>query len=347
MGNGPDDRSEDDRKAGFKPRLFAVIALVVAGIAILGFSYLKLSFHKSGPTDESRIVFITPGLGLNQAASLLFEEGVISDAFVFKVNARFFEDKAVIKAGEYDIPASASMAEIYALLQSGEVILHRFTVTEGQTVGEVVDALDGDQRFSGSLDVQTIEEGSLLPETYFFSRGDARQDLIRRMQSAMDDALTNAWAQRQEDLPLGTPRDALILASIIEKETGLAEERGLVAGVFINRLRRNIRLQSDPTVVYGISKGRLNGPITVRDLDSDTPYNTYRIRGLPVGPIANPGVDSLMAAVNPEETDAFYFVADGKGGHAFAKTLDEHNANVRVWRRIEAERRRAAKEAAQ
>lgn len=347
MGNGPDDRSEDDRKAGFKPRLFAIIALVIAAIAILGFSYLKFSFHKSGPTDESRIVFITPGLGLNQAASLLFEEGVISDAFVFKVNARFFEDKAVIKAGEYDIPAGASMAEIYALLQSGEVILHRFTVTEGQTVHEVVDALNDDQRFSGSLDVQSIEEGSLLPETYFFSRGDPRQDLIKRMQSAMDDALANAWAQRQGDLPLGTPRDALILASIIEKETGLAEERGLVAGVFINRLRRNIRLQSDPTVVYGISKGRLDGPITVRDLDSDTPYNTYRIRGLPIGPIANPGVDSLMAAVNPEETDAFYFVADGTGGHAFARTLSEHNANVRNWRLIEAERRRAAKEAAQ
>lgn len=347
MGNVPGDKSEGSRKAGYKSRLFPLIALVFAAIALLGFSYLKLSFHKSGANEDSKIVFITPGLGLNQAASLLHDEGVISNAAVFKINARFFEDKAVIKAGEYEIPAGASMAEVYALLQSGEVILHRFTVTEGQTVGEVVDVLNDDQRFSGPLDVQSIEEGSLLPETYFFSRGDARQALIKRMQNAMDDALANAWAQRQDDLPLGTPRDALILASIIEKETGLAEERGLVAGVFINRLRRNIRLQSDPTVVYGISKGRSDGPITVRDLDSDTPYNTYRIRGLPIGPIANPGVESLMAAVMPAETDAFYFVADGTGGHAFARTLSEHNANVRNWRLIEAKRRRQEKEAAQ
>lgn len=346
MGEAPDNKTKNKAKAGLKSRLFALGALALFIVGLLGFAYLKIGFVSDGPLDENKVVFVEPGMGLNQAAYMLHREGAISDPFIFRMNARLFEDRQPIKTGEYDIPVEASMADILALLQSGEVILHRFTVPEGATVLDVIDALKAEERLAGAISEDGIEEGSLLPETYFFARGDERQTLIGRMQAAMRDALANIWRERDEDLPLGTARDALILASIIEKETGLAEERGLVAGVFINRLRRNIRLQSDPTVIYGIAQGRLDRSISVRDLDSDTAYNTYRIRGLPVGPIANPGIDSLRAAVQPEETDALYFVADGSGGHAFASTLSEHNANVRKWRLIEAERRRQMREVA-
>ncbi|MGD8325361.1 MAG: endolytic transglycosylase MltG [Sphingomonadales bacterium] len=347
MGEAPDNKTKKRAKAGLKSRLFALGVIVTIAVVLLSFGYLKLGFISDGPLDENKVVFVEPGMGLNQAAYMLHREGAISNPFIFRMNARLFEDRQPIKTGEYEIPADASMADILALLQSGDVILHRFTVPEGATVLDVIDALKAEERLAGTIAEEAIEEGSLLPETYFFARGDERQSLISRMQIAMRDALANIWRERADDLPLGTPRDALILASIIEKETGLAEERRLVAGVFINRLRRNIRLQSDPTVIYGIAQGRLDRPISVRDLDSDTAYNTYRIRGLPVGPIANPGVESLRAAVQPEETDALYFVADGNGGHAFARTLSEHNANVRKWRLIKAKRRREMREVAQ
>ena len=220
------------------------------------------------------------------------------------------------------------------IIASGRSIAYPITVAEGLTSAEVVTLLQEDARLTGDI-AGTPPEGTLLPETYRVHRGDDRQALLDRMQQSMRETMDELWPGRAADLPYETREQALVLASIIEKETAVPEERGVVAGVFVNRLRRGMRLETDPTVIYALTEGR--GPLGRRllraDLDVDSPYNTYRVAGLPPGPIANPGRASIAAALNPEETDYLYFVADGSGGHAFARTLREHNRNVAAWRR--------------
>ena len=224
------------------------------------------------------------------------------------------------------------------LMASGRTVIRRFTVAEGLTTAEILQALADADGLVGEI-TSRPGEGDLMPDTYHYSLGDTRDSIIARMQSSMTDALNTLWAARSGDLPLNTAREALILASIVEKETGIAEERPLVASVFINRLRRGMRLQSDPTVVYAVTGGTgpLGRGLRRSELDRDHPYNTYTRAGLPPGPIANPGRDAIAAVLNPQASEFLFFVADGSGGHAFAQTLAEHNRNVARWRRIERE----------
>jgi UPF0755 protein len=250
-----------------------------------------------------------------------------------------------LKAGEFAFPAAVSMRGALEILDRGETVARWLTVAEGLTSSEVVALVAAAEGLSGEPGPVPLE-GSLLPETYHYSRDDDRAALIGRMQSDMQAVLAELWPKRAEGLPIKTPEEAVILASIVEKETGVAEERPLVASVFVNRLKRGMRLQSDPTVVYGITLGKapLGRQLIFRDLDTPTPYNTYTNGGLPPGPIANPGRAALEAVLNPAETRYLYFVADGTGGHAFAKTLQEHNNNVAKWRKIQRQERRKQKQ---
>jgi UPF0755 protein len=251
-----------------------------------------------------------------------------------------------LRFGEYEIPAGASMEEILEIINSGVGIVRRVIVPEGLTSWQVVELLRARDDLAGEI-AEVPAEGTLAPAAYDYSRDTERSVLIEQMTAQQQAWLEEAWAARAPDLPVETPEELLILASIIEKETGVAEERGRVASVFVNRLRRGMRLQTDPTVIYGITRGEgtLGRGLTRAELAAPTPWNTYAIDGLPPTPIANPGRASLMAAAQPETTDLYYFVADGTGGHAFARTLEEHNANVAVWRRIEAERAAEAERA--
>ncbi|MDJ0942923.1 MAG: endolytic transglycosylase MltG [Kiloniellales bacterium] len=306
--------------------------VLIAGAAVLG-GIIRLD--RPGPLQADTTVIVERGASLPAIAEELQSGGVIDDAFLFRLAARLYRVSRSLKAGEYAFPARVSMGGVIDILVSGETVIRQFTVPEGLTSAEVAGLLAGVEGLIGEID-GVPAEGSLLPETYNYAWADTRPEVVGRMQKAMDDALDELWPTRAEDLPFDTPAEAVILASIVEKETGVAEERALVAGVFVNRLRRGMRLQSDPTVVYALTGGTgpLDRALRSRDLRVDNPYNTYGNAGLPPGPIANPGRASLEAVLNPAETDYLYFVADGTGGHAFARTLAEHNKNVAKWRRI-------------
>ena len=260
--------------------------------------------------------------------------------------ARYTKLDQGLRFGEYEIPAGASMQDILTLLNRGGNVLRQVVVPEGLTSWQVVELLNAREELAGEVPAVPAE-GSLAPAGYDFQRGDAREGLIARMQAGQEAILDAAWASRAPDLPLASEEELLTLASIVEKETGVAEERQRVAAVFVNRLRRGMRLQTDPTVIYGITegKGTLGRGLRASELATATPYNTYVRAGLPPTPIANPGRASIEAAANPEASDYLYFVADGSGGHAFARTLEEHNANVANWRRVEARRAAEAREA--
>ena len=309
-----------------------VVVLAVAGGGLL--IYVLDRFEAPGPLRAESTIMVPRGAGLQSIAQLLAEQGIVADATLFVLGVRLEGDAQALKAGEYAIAAGSSMAEVAAVIASGATVVHRITVPEGLTTSEILSLLKDAEALDGSVSGSPAE-GALLPETYHFHRGDQRAAVLARMGQSMERTLAEVWAARAENLPLKSPQEAVILASIIEKETGVDAERAVVAGVFVNRLRKGMPLQSDPTVVYGITEGKapLGRALTRKDLATPTPYNTYQIRGLPPGPIANPGRASLEAAVNPAETDYFYFVADGNGGHAFAKTLSEHNRNVAKWRK--------------
>jgi UPF0755 protein len=287
------------------------------------------------PQDAS---FVIPeGASMTRAASIMEEAGAIADADAFIRNARLFGSDEPIKPGEYEVEAGDSVGDVLALLQSGRTKQRFVTIPEGWPSILVHERLMANPNLTGSIPVPP--EGSILPDTYAIQKGESRAAVVARMQAAMDKAWDDAWAQRS---PRAVPRnrtEALALASIIEKETGKPSERRTVAGVYSNRLRIGMRLQADPTIIYPITRGRPLGRRILRsEIDAVNDYNTYSMSGLPIGPIANPGRDSLMAALNPGTTDYLYFVADGTGGHVFAKTLAEHNANVVRWRQIRAER---------
>ncbi len=277
---------------------------------------------------------IPPGTGVSGIARRLEQAGVIERGFVFEMGARLLHGRS-LRAGEYEIPAQASTHAIVELLASGKTYVRRLTVPEGLTTAEALEIVGAAEALSGQIGKQP-GEGELLPETYNYSYGDKRDDMVVRMAAAMQRTLAELWDRRAPDLPLATPREALILASIVEKETGVEAERARVAGVFMNRLRLGMRLESDPTVVYALSRGGepLGRALTRKDLETDDPYNTYRNVGLPPGPIANPGRAALAAVLAPMSTNELYFVADGAGGHRFARTYAEHLKNVARYRAL-------------
>jgi UPF0755 protein len=320
-----------------------ITVLIVCGLMLLAaIEYAKREFSAPGPLTEEVIVVLEKGSGLKDASRVLKEHGAIDNEFLFRLGSRYRREDRDLRYGEYLIPPHASMQEILDQMVRGDTIQHKVTVAEGLTSSQIVELLRSSDILRGEIS-EIPPEGSLAPDTYFIERNMTRAEVLERMAEAQTATLTDAWEKRAPDIPLASAEEALILASIVEKETGIASERGLVASVFINRLKRGMRLQSDPTVVYGVTlgKGPLGRGLRRSELDQVTPYNTYQIDGLPPTPIATPGRDAIMAVVNPEVTDYLYFVADGTGGHVFAKSLDEHNRNVANWRRIEADQKQS------
>jgi UPF0755 protein len=310
--------------------------LALAGvIAIAGWTQLTAYLDRPGPNTEPATVVMPRGIGVASIAQKLTDEGVIRSPLMFRLAVRVLERDRDLKAGEYAFPAEVTPRGVLGMLERGETVARRVTIAEGLTVAEIFGLLEEAPGLTGPLP-EPPPEGSLLPETYFFALGDSRYGLVRRMRGAMTEALEAAWANRAEGLPLASKEEALVLASIVDKETGIPAERRQVAAVFINRLRKGMPLQSDPTVIYGLTggEGPLQRPLTRKDWEHDSPYNTYRNPGLPPGAIGNPGRDAIAAVLDPANVDYLYFVADGTGGHAFARTLAEHNRNVAVWRRI-------------
>lgn len=311
-----------------------LIALAIVGAGVV-YSWAISKFEAAGPLEARQVVLIERGAGLQQIAQQLTDAGVIDNPLIFRFGARVTDQASKIKAGEFAFPARVSPKRALQIIVSGKTVARSLTVPEGLTSRQIVALVRDAEVMTG--EIETVPpEGTLLPETYHYRYGDSRPALIDRMRQAMDDLLAEQWPQRQQGLPYDTQEEALTLASIVEAETAVPGERALVAGVFVNRLDRGMRLQSDPTVRFALTEGKapLDRALTRQDWKLDHPYNTYQIGGLPPGPINNPGREAILAALDPADTDYLYFVADGSGGHAFAKTLQEHNRNVAEWRKV-------------
>lgn len=310
-----------------------IIALAVVG----GLFAVVQMWGGAGPLSRNTTVVIAPGSSLAAAANDLEKAGAISSATRFRILARILGGGEGIKAGEYRLPAHLSQADVLKLLQGGKTLQRFVTIPEGLPSVMVRDVLMKADGLTGEVDVPV--EGSVLPDSYSFQTGDTRQSVLDRMQRSMVKYLADAWAKRTPQTVAKTPREALILAAIVEKETGKPEERRTVAAVYSNRIRTGMPLQADPTVIYPITKGRPLGRRILRsELQAKNGYNTYAEVGLPIGPIANPGRASIDAVLNPAQSQALYFVADGTGGHVFANTLEQHNANVQKWYAIRRQR---------
>ncbi|MCE9507732.1 MAG: endolytic transglycosylase MltG [Alphaproteobacteria bacterium] len=317
-------------------RLRYILLSLLLCAALAATAWFNYAVNAPGPLAAEKLLYIAPGNSVRAITAKLLDGGIIDNGPAFLIDARWRNRQENLKAGEYNFPAGISIGGVITLLQSGKTWQRRITIPEGLEVTEVMDLLNSEPALTGAIDPRP-PEGSLLPETYLFSYGDTRQGLVNRMKNSLQKELAALWEKRAGGLPLKTPEEAVILASIVEKETGLAGERPRVAGVFTNRLNRRIPLQSDPTVSYAVTqgKGSLDRALSYQDLKTPSPYNTYLVAGLPPTPIANPGKASLAAVLNPEKNDYLYFVADGSGGHVFARTLKEHNNNVARWRRLE------------
>ncbi|VAW15948.1 FIG004453: protein YceG like [hydrothermal vent metagenome] len=328
----------------------AILTLVVLAMLVIGglVAFGAQRFYADGPKSEQSSFVVERGASLAGVAQKLENAGLIADRLTFQLAAMVQRKQSAIRAGEYNISPNASMADILKEITQGRPISYSLTIPEGFTSWQVVEKINATPNLIGKI-VDIPPEGSLLPDTYSFERGDERQKLLDQMSAAMSSQLAQIWAGRAPDLPISSPGELVTLASIVEKETGVADERPMVAGVFINRLNRGMRLQSDPTIIYGITEGKatLSRGLRRSEIDAKTPYNTYQIDGLPVGPIANPGIDALQAVARPAKTDALYFVADGSGGHAFANSYAEHQRNVAAWRKVEREQAKAAQLQAQ
>jgi UPF0755 protein len=345
------------RRSGFWARFNTLMsaALTAAALALGAAMLFVMEANRPGPsTDENAIIVVPRGASVTAIGRLLEAEGQIRSALVFRFATYAYARNRPLQAGEYALPANASPRTIIELMASGQALAHSITIAEGLTSAAVVDALARSELLTG--DVPPVPtEGAILPETYSIERGADRATLLRRMVGARNQTVEELWARRAQGLPLQTPEEAVILASIIEKETGIDAERTRVAAVFVNRLRRGMRLESDPTIIYGVCRqhpercvnGRLVNErtgeqrgIRQSEIELNTGYNTYRIAGLPPTPIANPGRASLEAAMNPARTNDLFFVADGNGGHVFASTVREHNRNVARWRLAERDGKR-------
>ncbi|MCI5077216.1 endolytic transglycosylase MltG [Oricola sp.] len=325
-----------------------LITLVVLGMVGVGAAlyYGKKRFEEPGPSVLAATHAVRPGSSLSQIATSLESRNIISNSRIFQAGVRIYGHESDFKAGEYEFKAGASMKDVMDILVTGRAILHPLTVVEGMTVTQALQRIEENELLTGEMPEEVPAEGMLVADTQKFSRGTTRAELISSMQAQQRAIIEETWANRRADLPLKDINEFVTLASIVEKETAVPNERSRVAGVFINRLRKGMKLQSDPTIIYGLFGGEgkpSDRPIYRSDIDKLTPYNTYQIVGLPPGPIAIPGRASLEAVANPSVTNDLFFVADGTGGHVFAETLSEHNANVRRWREIE--RQRAAEAA--
>lgn len=316
--------------------LIVILAVIVGAALVVG----RQRLEAPGPLKEDKIVNIPRGTGIRDIADLLVREGVIDQPWTFVGAVVVRKARDDLKSGEYSFPKGATLGDVIATLINGKVVQHTITIPEGLTSEQIVHRLLETNLLSGNIR-EIPREGSLLPETYRFVRGTPREQLIQRMQQAQSKVLQEAWERRMADLPLHSPEQLVTLASLVEKETGRADERTRVAAVFVNRLKQRMRLQSDPTIIYGLvgGKGTLGRPILKSEIEQPTPYNTYVIDGLPPGPIANPGRAALEAAANPARTRELYFVADGTGGHAFAENLSQHQRNVAKLRALERSQR--------
>ncbi len=311
--------------------LLLVVGLVVAGLV------LASTFLGSATITKDTSFTIPAGASVAAVADKLEAEGLVSSASGFVLQARIFGSDTPIQAGEFLLTAGMSQSDILEAFQSGDVIRRFVTIPEGMPSILVWERLMAEDLLTGEVAVPP--EGSILPDTYSFERGQSRKALVEQMQAAMDKALAEEWAKRAPGIAVDTMRDALILAAIVEKETGKPSERRMVAGLYSNRVRTGMKLQADPTIIYPITKGKpLGRRIRQSEIAAVNGYNTYTRTGLPEGPITNPGRDSIAAVLNPEKTSALFMVADGTGGHWFADTLDQHNANVAKWYAIRRER---------
>ncbi len=327
--------------------LLTLTLLVMAGLGA-GAILLKTKFDEAGPLADKMVFQVPRGRGVNAIAALLQRKGVVSDSRLFVANVYYKRVQSKLKAGRYNIPARASIAEVVDKLVKGRAVSYRVTLPEGLTSQQMVARLNRAKHMSGEI-TQIPPEGTLLPNTYSYEPGKSRVDFLNRLRAAQQVVLDRLWEKRDPDTPLRSKQEALILASIIEKETGIDGERARVGSVFINRLRKGMKLQSDPTIIYGLvgGQGKLGHPLRRSELNRKTAFNTYQIPRLPPTPICNPGAAAIKAALNPAKTNDLFFVANGTGGHIFASTLKAHNFNVRNWRKIERAIRARQKKAAQ
>jgi UPF0755 protein len=316
---------------------FLSLALILGGLAALAVYVGEKQFTAPGPLQADKVLVVRGGS--TDVAEQLQREGIIDSPMMFVASLYALGKSSQIKAGEYLFKQNASISDVIDTLVEGKAILHAVTIPEGLTSLQIVERLRENDVLVGDI-VDVPREGTLLPDTYKFQRGMTRTQLLERMAQEHARVLKEVWARRAPDLPIKSPQDLVILASIVEKETGRADERTRVAGVFVNRLNKQMKLQSDPTIVYGLvgGKGSLGRGILRSEIEQPTPYNTYVVQGLPPGPIANPGRAAMEAVASPSRTKELFFVADGTGGHVFAETLDQHNKNVARWRQVEAER---------
>ena len=309
-----------------------IIAIILVVLSVFAYWQIKEWIAQSGPLLNVVNVVVPKGASLNTVALKLEEAQVIDKAWLFKILARVNGLDKHLKAGEYQFEPGVSLKQAMDKISKGEVFLRKITIPEGLTSGQIMYLIATYPGLEGEVDLD-VKEGELLPETYSFELGASRNSVILQAKAAMRKTLEEAWAERDDDLPIKNISDLLTMASIIEKETGIADESPLVASVFLNRLRKGMRLQTDQTVIYAITEGETSfgRSLKKKDLKIDSPYNTYLNYGLPPGPICNPGREAIMAAAHPAQSDFLYFVADGKGGHRFAKSLSEHNRNVKAW----------------
>jgi UPF0755 protein len=322
--------------------LVLVLALLSAAVAAGGYVWLKDRVGAAGPSTADQTLTVSPGESLNALSTRLEGDGLVTDARLVRLAARLDLVPSDIKTGEYVIPAGASIADITTQLVAGDVVLHRITIPEGLTTAQILRRVAADPVLTGELPDTPPAEGALLPDTYAFSRGTTRAEIIALMEAAQDELLAELWPTRTAAAQVETPEEAVILASVVQEEAANLEEVDLIAGVFTTRLKRGMKLESDPTVIYGVSQGE---PLFNREgerrtlyrseLDRETPWNTYIIAGLPETPICNPGREAIAAVLAPPETEFLFFVADGKGGHLFAETYAEHRRNVEAYRAYE------------
>ena len=331
---------------------FGGLLTLAIGAGLIAYSSVKYKYTKAGPLETEQVFVVPNGAGMSKIAAKLEKDGLIESANIFKLVVRYEGDEAGLKAGEYNVSPKASMKDIYEILHEGKAILYPITIPEGQSVIQVMRIIDAMPTLIDD-NPPPPPEGSLLPETYMTPRGMTQSALIAKMQKAQTDVIDTLWEYRHKDLPINTKAEAINLASIVEKETGVKSEHDRVAAVFVNRLNRGMRLESDPTIIYGVTKGLplynkkgQRRTLYRSEIDRKTAWNTYQIDGLPETPICNPGKAAIAAVLQPGTSDEIFFVADGKGGHVFSTNLRDHVKNVKAYRRYEAaaqKRQRAEK----